>query len=203
MFITTKDTYGENRKAEVKNHNLPILQEMYFGSKEKILECVFSRQPAFKKFPCLVQNKSLNRFTIEFNHIRQYQSGNRASGISLDKGQYAPSDIFRTNRLDSPKYVKELIEFMTMIPVTKEVHSYISQSSAYGHITLKNYPKKNWPWHLKNKQNFDKFCKKYNLEFLDYDKFINHLCSINSPPIRERIQFNWDGPLKEWGNRFV
>jgi hypothetical protein len=73
---------------------------------------------------------------------------------------------------------------MTTMTVCTEVHSYISQDSAKGHITLTSMKKSWWPWGLKNKKNFDKFCEKFNID-IDYDAFIDRLSDIGWPDIVE------------------
>ena len=163
MFLSTKDNTSENRKAELKNHNLPILQYMYHGSSAEPLRCVFIGRPAFTQFDCIVKNTTLTRFSIDFNHIRQHQTGNRAAGVSLDKGRYGPSDIFRMRYLDDTRYTRDLVEFMAMMPVNVEYHTYINQSSAYGDITLNNYKQEWRPWVLQSKDNFDAFTKDLNI----------------------------------------
>ena len=193
MFESTKPgSYGEDRKAQKKNHNLPILQFMYMGDADTALTCLVTGTPAFVEWPCLVQGRPLRRFRLDFNHIRQQQSGNRVAGTSLDKSTYGPSDIFRTVELDDTRRVRDLVEFMTMIPVCTEYHSYISQSSSYGDITLENYPKDQWPWHLKSRRNFAKFTKQFRLEWIDYRDFIDHLSSIDHPPVRSRCGTDWN-----------
>ena len=187
MFISTKDTASERNKAKFKNLNLPILQEMYMGSTDTSLKCMLSNTPAFISFKCLVKGIVQDRFRIDFNHIKQKQSGNCASGKSIDKGKYDPSGLFRNRHLSSVKARLDLIEFLTMMPVCTEQHSYISQSSQSGDITLLSYEHENWPWHLRSKENFDMFCNNYNIGFLDYTWFLEHMCDINVPSIRERI----------------
>jgi hypothetical protein len=189
MFISTKPGSREDRKAYFKNHNLPILQEIYKGSREAPLTCCIFGTPPFMNFPCIVQKKNMDRFRIQFNHVRQKASSTRQSGISVDKHSiYEPSGLFRNRCLDDPKYKIDLIEFMTMMPVDVEAHSYISQSSAYGDITLKDFPKEYWPWHLQSPENFKYICDKYQLNFLDYNWFIDHLGNIDHPSIRDRVK---------------
>jgi hypothetical protein len=203
MFESTKPgASGEDRKAEIKNWNLPILQFMYHGNPNTDLHCVISKAPAFQEYKCIVRKKVINCFNIDFNHIRQFQTGHKSAGISLDKGPMPPSGMFRAEWLDSEVKRTSLIEFMTMMPVSSTIHSYITQSSAYDHITLENYEHKHWPWVLKSQKNFDKFTKKFKIDFLEYDKFINHLIDINSSNIRKRIQNNFHG-IRGWNYNFV
>jgi hypothetical protein len=188
MFISTKPTSsGENRKAYYKNYNLPILQHMYMGDSKQPLHCVINQTPAFTEFPCVVQKKPLMRFRIEFNHIRQRAAEGRQAGSSIDKNcSYGPSELFRSRALDDPKYRGDLIEFMTMMPVDADAHKWITQSSAYGDITLTDFPHRHWPWHLKTAENFSEICTSYGLEFLNYDQFIDHLSGVHHRPIQER-----------------
>jgi hypothetical protein len=183
-FTPTKDTPGEIRKAVLKNTNLPILQFWFNGNSKTPLKCLVLSKPAFLNFRDLVTKKDKQRFDCDFNHIRQYQDGNCYSGVSKDKGDKSPSDIFRTYDLSKPVNKDFLVEFMTTMTVCTEVHSYISQDSAKGHITLTSMKKSWWPWGLKNKKNFDKFCEKFNID-IDYDAFIDRLSDINWPDIVE------------------
>jgi hypothetical protein len=186
MFVSTKDTRQENRKAEIKNYNLPILQELYHGKANIPLHCVVTNKPAFSQFPCLITgNKYKVRFDIDFNHIRQKASEAKHSGISVDKANYEPSAIFREKRLDQSMY--DLVEFLVMMPVSSEIHSFISQDSQVGNITLSNFNKKYYPWCLKNEKNWIKAGTKYGFDFIPYQGIIDHLNNINSPSIRNRI----------------
>jgi len=189
MFTSTKpDSSSENRKAHYKNYNLPILQHIYMGDSRRQLACAVNKTPAFSEFPCIVQKKPLTRFRIEFNHIRQRAAEGRQAGSSIDKNSnYGPSDLFRSRALDDPKYRRDLIEFMTMMPVDADAHKWITQSSAYGDITLVDFAPAYWPWHLQSKANFDDVCTTYGLEFLDYDQFIDHLSNPHHPPVAQRI----------------
>ena len=190
MFESTKPgAHGEDRKARIKNHNLPILQHMYMGDPAEPLRCAMTGTPAFVAWPCVVRGSHMQRFRIDFNHIRQRALANKQSGISVDKGRYDPSHLFRTYELDSHWYKSTLIEFMTIMPVSTEYHSYISQSSSYGDIVLNNFDRKTWPWHLRSKKNFNSFAKQYGLEHLDYALFIDHLNDIDQPSVGSRDEF--------------
>lgn len=194
QFVSTRPgSAGEDRKAHYKNHNLPILQHIYMGNRAQDLECVINKTPGFRPFPCIVQKKHLLRFRIEFNHIRQRAAEGRQAGASIDKNpQYGPSDLWRSRALDDRKYQKDLVEFMTMMPVDADAHKWITQSSAYGDITLTDFHTEHWPWHLKSRANFEEICGAYNLDFLDYDQFIEHLSSVNYPPVSERLTLEID-----------
>lgn len=181
-FTPTKESYGEIRKAEIKNHNLPILQYWYNGNPIDPLKCLVTNQVGFMKFPDAVTGQEKQRFNIDYNHIRQYQDGNCRSGTSIDKSNYDPSAIVRGYRLDQHKHY--LVEMMTTMTVNTLIHSFITQDSAKGHIVLTNFQKDWWPWGLKTKKNFNTFCKTYDLK-IDYKKFIDHLSSIESPPVIE------------------
>jgi len=173
----------EISKAHKKNSNLPILQLWYNGDPMEPLKCLITGKCAFSIFPNIATGENKMRFDCDFNHIRQYQDGYCASGISKDKGDFNPSDLFRSHFLHKPVYMMHLLEFMTMMPVSREIHSYINQDSAKSHITLKNYKKEWWPWGLQSKENFDMFCNKYNID-IDYDAFIDHLSDIEHPNIK-------------------
>lgn len=182
FFTPTVDKPGEIRKAKIKNLNLPVLQLWFNGDATKPLKCLISRKPAFSIFPDLVTGQKKQRFDCDFNHIRQFQDGRCFSGVSKDKGSIGPADIFRVYDLSLSKNKAFLVEFMTTMTVSTEIHSYISQDSAKGHITLANMKKQWWPWGLKNKKNFDSFCKKFDLK-IDYDIFVERLSDINWPDV--------------------
>lgn len=196
MFTSTKPGTREDLKAHFKNHNLPILQHMYMGSPTVPLSCTVNSTPAFCNWPCVVQNKPMVRFLIEFNHIRQLATDKRQAGTSVDKSTgHDPSHLMRSRALDNPKHQADLVEFMTMMPVDANAHKWITQSSAYGNIVLTNFDYKNWPWHLKSSHNFKSFTSHYGLGSLDYHQFIDHLSNINHPPIRQRLKQTDQGPV--------
>jgi hypothetical protein len=186
---------GEDRKARLKNHNLPILRYMWMGSRDKELACAFTGQSGFRTdVPDIITGLPKTRFTLEFNHIRQEAYVASHAGISKDKC-IAPSSIFRGKYLDDD-YVSDkmnLIEFMCIMPINKEYHKYISQDSAKGDITLQNFPKDKWTWVLQNKKNFKQFIQDMNLNGLEYNEFIDHLSDIDYPNIRNRLKYN-SGP---------
>lgn len=187
-FTPTRfDKYGELRKAQLKNYNLPILQYMYNGDETSPLKCLISGRPGWVDFPCLISEENKQRFDIDFNHIRQEQSGNQVAGKSKDKSKYSPSDIFRTKRLDEHPIL--FYEFLTIMPISQEYHSYITQDSALGHITLAHFDKKYWPWALQSEENYLALLSKYNMESnIKYDWLIDHLSNINHPPLYQRIE---------------
>lgn len=192
IFESSKPgAYGEDRKAKIKNHNLPILRYMWMGSRDKELACTLTGLPGFRTdVPDLITGLPKTRFTLEFNHIRQEAYVASHAGISKDK-RGTPSSIFRDKYMDAD-YVsdkKNLIEFMCIIPVNKEYHKYISQDSAKGDITLQNFPKDKWPWVLQNKSNFKKFMQDMNLNGIAYNDFIEHLSDIDYPNIHQRLQY--------------
>lgn len=184
-FTPTKNTKNERSKARIKNYNLPILQYMYNGDELDPLKCLISGSSGWVDYPCIVSKLPKTRFNIDFNHIRQEQTLNRSPGKSKDKKQKAPSSIFRGWKLDShPRY---LLEFMTIIPISREFHSYISQDSQVGSVVLTNYHKDIWPWFLKTASNFNKVCSRYSLD-IKYKWFIDHLSDISYPSIHTRIK---------------
>lgn len=194
MFLPTKDTPGEIRKADLKNYNLPILQDLYMGDSAKMLSCTVTGQPAFYPWPCLVKGQPKQRMTLDFNHIRQrWNPDTCAAGISVDKFRYDPSGIFRGVKLDKAKYHLDLVEFLTIMPVNSQIHSYITQDSQSGDITLKNFDRAYWPWHLKHRDNWNTLAHRYAFDYISYDAMIDHLSDINYPTIRQRVQLNPDG----------
>ena len=185
-FVPTRyDSTKELSKARVKNHNLLIIQYMYNGDETIPLKCMLTGALAWVEVPCFLTNQPKTRFNIDFNHIRQRASGKAQAGNSVDKDSYDPSSVFRGTYLD--KDIGRLAEFMCILPVTQEYHSYITQDSAIGDITLNSFPKTSWPWILQNKTNFDQFCKKYNFKHFTYDWLIDHLTNIGYPPIAQRL----------------
>lgn len=191
MFTSTLPTSPqENRKAAIKNHNLPTLQYIYHGDPDTPLHCLISQEPAFVSVPNWITKEVRIRFRIDFNHIRQRASSQRHSGHSLDKGRYAPSDLFRTQELDQPWNKRELLEFCTMMPVTTEQHSYISQDSSKHDITLDCFPRDTWPWILRSAANWNDFCRKYEIQGIGYEQWIDHMTDITQASIHERLYRN-------------
>ena len=186
-FTPTKNTPNEIRKATIKTHNLPLLQYMYHGNSKTELHCLISGTSGFIDVYSPVSKRYEQRFRIDFDHIRQKQVPGFV-GTSIDKTD-APSDVFRRFRLDESETSRGtnikpyLIEMMTCMPICTEYHSYKTQDSTYGDIVLTDIPKKQWPWVLKNKTNYNKFCKKYELSEFSYEEFIAILSDINQPPI--------------------
>ena len=193
QFTPTRfDKIGELSKAWYKNRNLPILQFMYHGNELEPLKCVITGNPGFVDFPCLVSENDKQRFDIDFNHIRQEENKEKVgvAGKSKDKFKVDPSSIFRAKRLDSSPI--DLLEFVTIMPVCKQFHSYITQDSAIGDITLQNYKKEHWTWVLQSKENYNDFFNRYRIDVsqLPYEWMIDHLSSIDHDPIRDRININ-------------
>ena len=179
-FTPTKNNPSESRKANLKNHNLPILQEWYNGKPYQPIRCLITKKSGFYQFPDIITSTPKQRFTCDFNHIRQIQDGNCRSGVSVDKGRYDPSEIIRGTRLDDEDKKHYLLEMMTTMTLSQEIHSYVSQDSAKSHVTLKNFDQAWWPWGLKNSKNFYKFTNKYNITNVNYEKFIEVLSNIDS-----------------------
>lgn len=184
-FEATKDTKSEIDKAKYKNLNLPMLQHMFNGCKQDPLKCLVSGHPGWSEVHILVGDPGI-QFGIEFNHIKQRMSEVRMSaGKSIDRHpSYPPSGLFR-KRMG----VLDIVEFMTTIPVTADCHRHITNLSYKNNITLESFPKDKWSWVLQHKNNFTEFCAEYDLEFLDYDKFLAHLNDITASPIRDRIHY--------------
>ena len=186
-FKPTNISNNETSRARNKNKNLPILQMMYNGDEREPLVCKISGQPGWVDFPCLVTSNIKTRFNIDFNHIRQESKGNGRAGNSLDKNNNSPSDLFRGQYLLTKPIC--MFEFMTMMPVSQEVHAYISQDSAIGNITLTNFNKKYWPWVLADGANYERFINKYKIKTsITYDWMIDHLSSIEHPSLHSRLR---------------
>lgn len=186
-FTPTKDSVGEWSKARYKNYNLPILQHMYNGNEFEPLKCMISNKSGFVDFSCMLTKEHKQRFDIDFNHIRQEAQSGRQAGRSKDKLKSAPSSIFRQKYLNVA--IDKLFEFVTIIPLSTEIHSYVTQDSAKGHITLQNYETKHWPWILQSQHNYNSFFATYNINInhVTYDWMIDHLSNIDYPSIYDRI----------------
>lgn len=182
-FTPTQPNDSESRKANIKNHNLPILQEWYNGKPYQPLKCLITKEIGFYEFADIATNQPKQRFTCDFNHIRQIQDGGCRSGVSVDKRNYDPSMIIRSVRLDDSSKKLDLIEMMTTMTLNKQIHGFVSQDSAKSHITLSNFQPAWWPWGLKSSTNFYKFAKKYDIADIDYDKFIDMLDNIDKPSV--------------------
>lgn len=192
QFHATSFTYQEIRKAHIKNLNLPILQYLYGGDPLKPLQCALGKTPAFADFPCIVRKVPINRFRIEFNHIRQALRPGKQAGDSLDKNPtYGPSGIFRAKPLERNQNIQDLLEFMCMMPVSSEAHGDINQSSAYGNITLMHYNHHQWPWVLQSQNNFQQFVDWIGAAQsigVTRDWLVDHLSSVHYPNIRDRVK---------------
>ena len=196
FFTPTRfDKSSEIRKAKYKNYNLPILQMMYNGKETTPLRCLVSKRVGWRDMPCFLTGLPKVRFDIDFNHIRQEHHASARAGDSKDKGKYGPSDLFRAAQLDGNAL--NLYEFACMMPLSQEVHSYVTQDSAKGNITLKNFSKSWWPWVLKKKSNYDNFFNKYECKVPEYDWTIDHLSSIDHPPMRDRVTYETNTVTKQ------
>jgi hypothetical protein len=203
FFTPTVHKCKEINKARVKNANLPFLQYMYHGDPEKSLHCLITKNPGFVDIPDFGTGEQKQRFTLDFNHIRQRCTDARQAGNSVDKGHHDPSHIFRSRYLDpnyrGPNYKYnyrqrerelDVFEFMCIMPITSEIHSYITQDSAKSNITLKNFPKETWALCLQNEDYFETIKKGFNIQHFDYityDWFIDHLSNIEYDSIRTRL----------------
>jgi len=185
MFKPTNKSSREIGRAKRKNDNLPILQMMYNGDETIPLSCLLTGSPGWVEIPCLVTEGYKTRFCIDFNHIRQHCKRTGWAGDSVDKST-TPSELLRSKNLSED--LPSLFEFMTMMPVSRQYHKYISQDSAIGNITLANYPLKHWPWILREQDNYKHFIKKYNIKTeITYDWLIDHLSTITHPSIHDRL----------------
>ena len=187
---------SEISKARYKNFNLPLLQFMYHGDHLTPLHCVICNQAGWVDSLDLKTGQKRKRFAIDFNHIRQWQSGHCQAGISTDSTRM-PSGIFREKNLW--KDFEHLLEFMTIMPVCIMCHKWISQDSAKCHITLKNFPHQFWPWFLQNEDNFDRFSTFMCLPKSMYPALIKHLCCDDQVDVHTRLK-KFLNPKKWIGN---
>jgi hypothetical protein len=186
VFTATKNTSSEQRKAWYKNYNLPILQQLWSGPRAPELTCLITGLPAFTEARCRVTKQTKLYFDIDFNHIRQQHDPIRRTGESKDKST-TPSDLFRTYALDKNPLM--LIEFVTMMPVTVQAHKRISTDSRWGDITLKNYRRSEWPWCVRSQRNWQSTQQRFPcLKMVPYQWIVDHLSTIDHPPIRERVR---------------
>ena len=184
IFKSTKPgSSSEDRYARNKNYNLSILNYMYMGDCDTVIRCLESGAEAFTNRYCYVKKQYVNTFTIEFDHIRQKYDKKSTNGHSIDKHEkLAPSQIFRGFKLDDSENKFKLIEMMCVWPLSKQMHGFKTISSQYGDIVLSDIDSNKWPWHLKSRSNFNRFCNMFDLQ-LQYDTFIDRLCDINIPNI--------------------
>ena len=204
-FVPTADKVGEVSKARIKNANLPFLQMMYHGNPGKSLHCLITKNPGFNNIPNFGTGEQKKRFSLDFNHVRQRRHDSARAGDSVDKGHLGdPSGWWRSRYLDpdyrGPNYAsasrqkereQDVIEFMTIMPVTSEVHSYITQDSAKHDLTLQNFGRDTWAFCLQSKKYFEATKKLFNIEYYDwitYDWFIDHMSNIDYPGIRDRLK---------------
>ena len=203
-FTPTLQTSGEISKARIKNSNLPFLQMMYNGNCIEPLRCLITGRLGWLDVPEFGTGANKKRFILDFNHVRQRQNGNCQAGVSVDKGHLGdPSGWWRTRYLDpshrGPNYSYprrqrerelDVFEFMTIMPITSEMHSFVTQDSAKNNLTLQDFNKKTWAWCLQNKTNFNKTKKFFNIEYFNnitYDWFIDHMSNIEYTGIRTRL----------------
>ena len=192
MFTATKQTSQEQRKALFKNHNLPILAQLWSGPRAQELTCQITGSSAFSSARCRVTGREKLHFDIDFNHRRQEHNPVKRTGVSKDK-TWAPSDLFRSFALDQNPVL--LIEFVTMMPVNPLAHKHISTDSRWGDLTLQNYKKSEWTWCLRSQRNWQSTQRRFPcLANITYQWIIDHLSCIEHPPITERVRCQ-DGKL--------
>jgi hypothetical protein len=202
-FSPTSEGKGEIRKAVIKNSNLPFLQLMFNGDPLKPLKCLITGRYGWDHGTEYGTGLPKVRFCIDFNHIRQQCNDSRTAGLSLDKYE-TPSSLFRGSYL-SPAYKnreygydsrqrqreRDVFEFICIMPVSIEAHSFITQDSAKHDIVLTNFEKKTWAWCLQNEKNFEKTKEFFGLQFYNnvtYDFIIDHLSNIHYDGIRDRLK---------------
>lgn len=198
QFMPTLNKWHEIRKARIKNSNLPYLQFMYLGNPTKPLRCLITGRYGWASRYDYGNGNIKKSFCLDFNHIRQKSVKKRHSGFSIDKSNNSPSTLFRGIYLTPKKklsYEQEkkreqtAIEFMCMMPITTEQHSFITQDSAKNDILLTNFPSSTWAWCLQNSQNFSKTKEFLDIKIydIDYNFIIDHLSNIDYPSIKTRL----------------
>ncbi len=204
-FTPTADKYAEIRKAKLKNRNLPALQFMYHGDALQPLQCLITGVPGWVHGTDYGTGEQKTRFRLDFNHIRQKSNDYRYAGDSLDKSGRNPSSLFRDRYL--VRYTErtyaygwrqaerelDIFEFMCIMPISGEEHSFISQDSAKNDITLRSFDPNTWGWFLKSDENFEATKKFMGVEIYDVtrDFMIDHLSTIHYENIRQRVTENF------------
>lgn len=164
---------GEIKKSQMKNWNLPILNFIYNGDPNDHLKCMISGESGFCKRKRRNTGQEYYAFGLEFNHICQkFIYG--TTGKSIHKGNIEPSGLIRrdylTNRLE---WLDELIK---CIPLSKKEHGYITNDSQYADIDLSCYDCKEWPWVIRNRENYEFFIAVFDINnsvlFTDYDEYM-------------------------------
>lgn len=205
-FTPTAQKYAEVRKAKLKNSNLPYLQYMYNGDPMEPLRCLITGAPGWVHGRDYGTGERKTRFRLDFNHIRQRSNQFRYAGDSVDKSGRNPSSLFRDNYIN-PNYTNgvygdwwrqkdredHVFEFMCIMPISGEEHSFISQDSAKNDITLQSFDRSTWAWCLQSEENYEATKKFLNIRIWDvpYDFMIDHLSNINYDRITTRIYENF------------
>ena len=173
---------------------------MYMGSADKDIRCIITGSKGFVSLKCPIRGTTLINL-VEFDHIRKKLNPTKTTcpGTSIDKSRrstgtlIAPSDLFRTYKLNEWQNKVRMYEFMAMMPLSVAAHKLLSYGSSYADMTLKDfdkcYGKDSRPWVIRNAANFNKFRDKYDLGNITYTWFINHLSNIDHAPIFERIVY--------------
>lgn len=185
----------QRKRTQRKNHNWPILARLYFGSRTENMRCKINNTPAW--ITCLHLTGPLvgtphDFLCLEFNHIRQFHTGSGA-GRSVDSTG-SPSGFYRDFILDKgdEKSRRLLLEFMCIIPVDKNAHAHITAESQRGHITLDSFGHASWPWAIQSSSNFAEICQEFGLRGIPYHALIDHLRSIQAPPLNNRLRYTND-----------
>ena len=205
-FTPTANKYAEIRKAKLKNSNLPYLQYMYHGDALTPLQCLITGVPGWVHGRDYGTGEAKTRFRLDFNHIRQLSNAYRYAGDSVDKSNRNPSSLFRDRYLN-PDYFEgpyayfwrqaeremDIFEFMCIMPISGEEHSFISQDSAKSDITLRSFDKNTWGWFLRSDENFEATKKFLGIQIYDVtrDFMIDHLSNIHYKDIRTRVAENF------------
>jgi hypothetical protein len=185
-FTSTKPgDSGEDKKAEIKNFNLPWIQFMYNGEPWLPLYCKRTNQPGWEYVPNVATKELVQRFCIDFNHIRQVNrkllglTKITTPGTSADK-RGSPSALFRGMKIsnDRQESCLAVAEFMSCMPIRIETHTYITQDSYKSHILFKHFNWEQIPWVLQSKDNFDYFMQFFPAMKIDYDEFV---AALNTP----------------------
>jgi len=203
-FTPTLETSGEISKARIKNANLPFLQMMYNGDPLEPLRCLITGRLGWLDVPEFGTGVNKKRFILDFNHVRQRVTQSRQAGTSVDKGSFGdPSGWWRTRYLDpehrGPNYrywhrqrdrELDVFEFITIMPITSEMHSFVTQDSAKNNLTLQDFNKQSWAWCLQNEDNFNTIKEYFNIEHfahVTYEWLIDHMSNIEYSSIRQRL----------------
>jgi hypothetical protein len=166
----------ELKKSIFKNHNLPLLNLIYNGDPAVLIYCMISKTPGFEYRKRINSDQWVWYCSLEFNHICQkWHSGK--TGVSIHKNGKNPSEVLRRYHINcDPESLDQMIK---CIPVNSNVHATITKDSQYNDIDLSCFTEDQWPWILRNSDNYEFVMELFGIErenlFPDYDKYMEQM----------------------------